>query len=526
MFSTTTLVHLAVLFQLGAARLRPLATPTNPLIAMLSQVFSHHRIQRAQILTDTDSSDLHELFLQSLAAANLTPPVQTTTHKLTTNQPAPDALQPRVVQFKVLARSVTVWFVVFIDSARLHIGREMLAHFQQLPLREWHHLGVVLVVSGPQKNEPTISRFMQHLWPYVEPRRLIAVHCNWTCATTHYHPILPSSLRPPSTNTNTLPSDYFTVKFDVNFLNAFAVVDAADRDERRDGVRINGLFVWIGQLMADQLNKTLHIVTLLKNFERDRRVRSATLRDRLASGDWLVTFAANQSVYVNARADLETLRHPTTPHFHATYPVATIDLVLVVPNENRPMGAAYADTVGFSNMLDLLLLGHAFVRKAMAVWVRPRGARSTVAYFMDNYRLAHGLSSEMPLLHAGEYIFRLSLSLFATVYASTLCMLYIEFVYDLSRQRYGSVQDVRGAQLPVYCGAMTRTLQGGGPFEADCLLSVRVGEPMRGLNADEAVRCLRRTQPERLALLTSAERMRWIQQIFWLGRRPEEKPYR
>lgn len=218
--------------------------------------------------------------------------------------------------------------------------------------------------------------------------------------------------------------------------------------------------------------------------------------------------------------DLDLSRYPNTPHFYYTYPLQMIELMLIVPNEYRSIGSAYTNSAGYTYLIDLLMLTNAVVRKIIALIVNPQHARSILYYFFDTYRLMHGISSSLPLRNAAEYVFRLTLSQFSIVYSTTLCMLYIQYVYDINRQQFGSIADVVRAELPVYCND---NMAKQSPFEIACLLRPG-GQPMRNVNVTTGLQWLA-TAP-RVALLTSTERVRWLQQEIWADVAQMDWPYR
>lgn len=221
-------------------------------------------------------------------------------------------------------------------------------------------------------------------------------------------------------------------------------------------------------------------------------------------------------------------RHPNTPHYYNTYPVNMIDLVMIVPNAFRSAGSAYTNNVASTYIIDMLLLANAVARKLIAMLLNPRHARSVLYYFFDSYRMMHGVSSVLPLRNAPEYWFRLLLPLFSIFYSTTLSLLFMQYVYDINRQEFGSVEDVVRADLPVYCQEyLANNVPTPGPFESDCLL--RLGDKaLRDIDGVTAVRyfLVEPGSAPRVAMLTSAERMRWIEQLLWHDRRPADRPFR
>lgn len=106
-------------------------------------------------------------------------------------------------------------------------------------------------------------------------------------------------------------------------------------------------------------------------------------------------------------------------------------------------------------------------------------------------------------------------------------MLFIQYVYDINRQQFGNVADVVRAELPVYCQQyVPDNVPTLGPFESDCLLRPG-GKPAYEIDARSMLSWLLqpRGKAPRVAYLTSAERVRWLNQVIWHDRLLAERAY-
>lgn len=281
----------------------------SAIISNLKQFLDINRIQVASIFTDHTSADVYDQFITSISSPPGVP-IQWNILRIADNRVA--SLPKRTFTFLPMANSKTVWFIVFIE--RLVFGRELCDHCQNRRLRETHHLSIVLVLNDAVPSTSSdIAKFLSYVWKYTEPMDLVAIHCprnnctafrfypeeglTMTAEALDYHNIyrpqsFPAALRqnrPPNSTT-----DQFIAKFDINFLSAFPMIDVPH--EHRD--RLLGFFVWTGQLLADLLNKRLHVVTYTSDLVAVRKFDSSSLLDWMDRFELQITYTETKATFL------------------------------------------------------------------------------------------------------------------------------------------------------------------------------------------------------------------------------------
>lgn len=182
-------------------------------------------------------------------------------------------------------------------------------------------------------------------------------------------------------------------------------------------------------------------------------------------------------------ADMDLTRYLNTPNFLATYPIHKVDQLLLVPDERRGAASALTNTVGTIHIIEGLILLNAAVRRLIAYILNANQARSIFYYFLDTFRVMHGITSELTLQNAGEYVFRYVLSVFSLFYSSTLSTLFMQFVYDQNKPVFGSVANVARAALPVFCEQFSSNCSVAVRlYESDCMQSFGIGGSIRVQN--------------------------------------------
>lgn len=189
--------------------------------------------------------------------------------------------------------------------------------------------------------------------------------------------------------------------------------------------------------------------------------------------------------------------------------------MLIVPYEHPDPMSAYTHSVFMADVVNLLIVLNGIVRKCISLILHPKQTRSIFYYFMDTFRIVHGGSSEMPLRNASEYVFRFVLSVMSTFYSSTICILFMQYVYIVNGPVFGTVADVQHADLPLFC------VETGQPGLAaslthypDCMSSYAA--PTNALDADGTlIRDLLHANDNanRTVYLTSEDRINWLRDI-------------
>lgn len=273
-------------------------------IVNLMQVVDLNRIRVASIFMDDDSVDLNDTFLR-LISARTDIQFQWNTIRFASQSAEwlPESIESNTL--RPMASSQTAWFIVFID--RLELGRELCDHSQNRRLRATHHLSIVLVLNNAQPStDLDMTEFLSYVWKYTEPMNLIAIQCPHDNCTAfrfypaegltmsadtfdHTHIYSPQSF-PAASRHNRPPNstaDQLIVKFDIDFMSAFAVTDVP----REHCHRLVGRYVWTGRLLADMLNKRLHIVTAASGIVGETMFASSSLLDWMDRIDVQITYA-------------------------------------------------------------------------------------------------------------------------------------------------------------------------------------------------------------------------------------------
>lgn len=218
-------------------------------------------------------------------------------------------------------------------------------------------------------------------------------------------------------------------------------------------------------------------------------------------------------------------RHYYGSNYRATYPINAVDLVLVVPDESSNSAEAYAQTVVWSYAIYALMFLNAIVRKCGAHLRNRDEAHSILYYFFDTFRLIHGNPSKTFLHNAAEYISRVSLSFFSTIYSATLCLLYLQYVYDLNQPEFDSVADVERHQLPLYCSTRysptfsPRLL----PYEVICKTTFGERQPSE---VDIAPILDWMRERRRLAFFSTVDHVRDMLKVLYENESLKRAPYR
>lgn len=212
-------------------------------------------------------------------------------------------------------------------------------------------------------------------------------------------------------------------------------------------------------------------------------------------------------------------QHIGTPNFLLTYPVNMLDMMLIVPYELPDPLSALTHSVFIAVIVDILIVFNGFVRKCIALILNRQYARSVVYYVLDTFRIVHGGPSEMPLRNISEYGFRFMLSVLSTFYSTTICMLYMQYMYLVKTPIYATLADVQRADLPLICLETGQFGQATSlPYQPVCMRSFAA--PQNGLQADGTlVRHLLRANVDanQTAYLTSDGRIDWLRDILGNG---------
>lgn len=295
-------------------------------ILNLIQLYRSNDIRSAYMLIKENSVDAGQLFIQSIAEIE---------HSVSTFQWRILKLKPTSISQETLpsytsnrlkiARSLHEWIFVFTDD--LEFGREEYELCMSPDIRDFHHIGLVLVVlQNTQRtltDDQIIIDYLQYVWTHVHPSDLLAIICDKSsersdCISYRFNPEMNirkaqnytenESLFKPAIHAAalrlhhplTVDPDRFVVKFSLNSVNNFVALDLA-----RDGSeRLVGYNVWIAHLFAKMLHKPLHLVLIGMDgviahignrkisafLQRDWRVptRSLLAEDRI---DFTLTYA-------------------------------------------------------------------------------------------------------------------------------------------------------------------------------------------------------------------------------------------
>lgn len=229
----------------------------------------------------------------------------------------------------------------------------------------------------------------------------------------------------------------------------------------------------------------------------------------------------------SATVHMEMARMMASPHFRSTYPINTVDLMLMVPTERRVVPQSYAHSNYFRLLVDCLIFLNAFVRKTIAKMLDAPRARSMARYYIDTFGLIHGVSSTLPLINVAEYVFRLSLTIYSSIYSTQICMMYMQYASVISQPAFVTVNDVAHSDLPVYC--LSNTMLGFEnefqlPYTNDCRASTADirAQPIDGMQALDLVDI----NKKRLGFLISMDRWRGLREMLWHQVTTDDMPYR
>lgn len=212
----------------------------------------------------------------------------------------------------MLANSQRKWFVYFADH--LEFDREAHALCMAANIRNNNHLSLVIVLKNPVETYPNkqkIFDYLQYVWTHTHPTDLLAIVCahsesHGECISYRYNPEMTIQMATNSTETLRIfaPADHsallrlqrpsnveperFVAKFTVNFVTSFVAIDLAANAVER----LVGFNVWTAQLLAEMLNKPLHLVLIglaaVQSVVSDSKLQEIITLDMRPSTTWMV----------------------------------------------------------------------------------------------------------------------------------------------------------------------------------------------------------------------------------------------
>lgn len=246
----------------------PENAPSNRrIVENLVKIVQLNRIRYALIAFDGKNHDISQLFLSTIAHR-----VDSTFQwQLIKTQYRQASLPPASVpqKYQLMANSQTRWIIVLMSD--INFDNELLEYTRNAVLRNTFHLSLVMVINENRSaTVHNISEFIVYVWNLVQPIEFITMQCNGDvepCASFRYDPEM--GLNEASTydpqpysaarQLNRIPNcdaNELIVKFNVNHLAAFPIVDVSDNNHKR----LVGFNVWLSALLADMLDKRLHFV--------------------------------------------------------------------------------------------------------------------------------------------------------------------------------------------------------------------------------------------------------------------------